>query len=259
LSDPELRCAAVKGLSSLSGGSGDPTVIDALGRAIEGEGARNVTSLVDAFLAVGGEVTELLDRVAGHVDPPTAMTIHWLRTGLGPREAAARLAPAYGLTEPGAEEIAELVAKWREEPDALHIVYGLLGEAWNRIAAFDSKDVVAPDHAKIVGDLAGITGGRFALDDVVQTEKAHRDADFQVLFAHNGVGYSLPLRNHGRYVDVRGLLDGLNGVLERLGYPERFFVLHAFGTTFVIATFARAEEFLTAVHELHIPLDPYAE
>lgn len=62
-----------------------------------------------------------------YVDPDATMTAHWLQSGIGPREAAAKLQSACGDVELSEQTIQELEVKWRQERNAAHIVYAILG------------------------------------------------------------------------------------------------------------------------------------
>jgi HEAT repeat protein len=254
LSDAELRSYALEGLSSVARGSSDPAVIEALAQEIAREDASNLTEFVEAFLAVGGRAGELLDRVASQVDRDTAMTIHWLRTDIGPKDVIDRLQHACGGVALSIEKIGEFEAKWREKPDARNILYTLLAE-WNRIAVVFRKTVVSPvDHAEVIRKLTAISQDRFALDEVVQTIEP--GGDLRVLLVHRGAGYSLLLENRGRWCNADGVLAGLNGILKSLGLAERFIELYAGARDVAVVAFVRADEFRTAAGELGISLEP---
>ncbi len=130
-------------------------------------------------------------------DHETTMTAHWLQSGIGPRDAVAKLQPACDGAPLSEEVMRELEDKWRDERNAAHLVYGILGGPWNRLAGFDLKDVVSPaDHTDIVRDLAGITGNQFAVDDVVQTDEP--DGDVNLLVVQRGKSHSFGVEGRGR-------------------------------------------------------------
>lgn len=145
-------------------------------------------------------------------DFKAAMTTFWLHHGIGPREAAAKLQPACGNVEPLDEATLEkLEAKWRQEGDAFRIVLGILGGPWNRLAGFDCEDVGWPaDHTHIVRYLAASTAGRFSVEDVVQTTEPNDD--IRLTFTHHGNRHSFTFQNNGTWVNLPGMLDGLNEV-----------------------------------------------
>jgi HEAT repeat protein len=244
LSDSELRVAALEGLSLLARGSSDPVIIEALAQEIAREDTTDVPKLVEAFLAIGGGAPEVLDRVVTRVDRDTAMTIHWLRAHIDPAEAVEKLGPAFGEAALSAEQLEKLKADWDERHDAQQIVWGLLGE-WNRLGVVMRKTVDAtPNHDEVVADFAKITGDQFSLSDIVQTVEP--DGQLRLLFVHRDQGYSFRVEHHGRYVNVRGILDGLNDILKRLGHLERFIALPTGTSDVVLVTFAHPDMFLAA-------------
>lgn len=79
VSDGQLRKSALKGLVSLAAGAVDPAVLNTLTHEIAREGAENISALVQAFLACGGQAISLADEVLRSLEPATAMTVDWLR------------------------------------------------------------------------------------------------------------------------------------------------------------------------------------
>lgn len=188
-----------------------------------------------------------------YVDPDATMTAHWLQSGIGPREAAAKLQSACGDVELSEQTIQELEVKWRQERNAAHIVYAILGGPWNRLAGFDCEDVESPaDHTNIVRYLAAVTGDQFAVDDVVQTIEPNGDLTLALM--HQGNAYSFSLEDHGSWCNVPGTLAGLNGILGRLGLTERFIQLYTGGGAGIVA-FVRPDRFLPVARELAIRLE----
>lgn len=123
----------------------------------------------------------------------------------------------------------------------------------DRIACVFYKTVETPvDHDETVRELAAIAGEYFAADEVVQTTES--SGDFRVLLAHQGVGYSFPVENHGRWCNVRAVIEGLNGILERVGLPERFIELSSGTSDVALVTFAREDIFIPLARDLGIAL-----
>ncbi len=117
------------------------------------------------------------------------MTAHWLQSGIGPRDAVAKLQPTCDGEALSEEFLPELEDKWQDQRDAALIVYAILGGPWNRLAGFGLKDVISPaDHTQIVHFLAKTTGNQFAVDDVVQTDNPNGDVNLLVM--HRGKRYS---------------------------------------------------------------------
>ena len=115
------------------------------------------------------------------------------------------------------------------------------------------KTVQSPvDHAETVRKLTAISGERFAVGEVVQTTES--SGDFRVLLVHQGTGYSFPVQNHGRWCNVRAVLDGLNGILDSLGLSERFIELNSGTSDIALVTFARADIFMPLARELGVRL-----
>jgi hypothetical protein len=252
LSDPDLRDAALKGLSSLAGAS-DPTVIEMLAQEIAREGAKNISALVRAFLGCGGQAKMLADNVTARLDPETAMAVHWLLNEIGLRQVVAKLQPACGNQELSEEAIEKLEAKWRTDFDAQWVLFTLLGGPWHRLAVVLYKTVDRfADHANLIRDLSAITGDQFTLQDVAQTVEPNYD--LRLLFVHRDAGYSFCVENNGRRFNLRGVLDGLNAVLAQLCRAERFIQLYTEGWEAAIVVFVDSEKFLPAARELHIPL-----
>jgi HEAT repeat protein len=252
MSDADLRKDAVEGLASLAAGSDDPAVLALLGNEIQREGATHISTLVKTFLAVGGNAKSFAQDILDRLGPEIAITVRWLLNDIGPREAAAKLHPACGDVPASDEVLQDLEAKWRTAPDANGVVWTLLG-GWNRIAVPFYKTVESPvDHAETVRKLTAISGERFAVDEVVQTTES--SGDFRVLLVHQGTGYSFPVQNHGRWCNVRAVLDGLNDILDNLGLPERFIELASGTSDVALVTFAREDIFMPLARELGIRL-----
>lgn len=188
-------------------------------------------------------------------DFEAAMTAHWVQSNIGPREAAAKLQPACGNVEPLSESTLEkLAAEWQQQRNAFYIVLGILGGQWNRLAGFDCEDVEWPaDHEGKVYSLAASTAGRFMVEDVVQTTEPNDD--IRLTFTHDGNRHSFTFENNGTWVNLPGLLDGLNLVLERQGIRERFIELYNWGQGAGIVAFVVPDLFLLAARELHIRLE----
>ena len=252
LSEPDLRKDALEGLTSLAAGSDDPAVLAALSDEIQRGKATHISALFKAFLAAGGNAKSLAGDIVDRLEPEMAMTVRWLLNDIGPREAAAKLQPACGDVPASDKVLKELDTQWRTEPDARHVVWTLLG-GWNRIACVFYKTVQSPvDHDETVCEIAAIAGERFAVDDVVQ--KIEASGYFRILLVHQGTGYSFPVEDHGRWCNVRAVIDGLNSILDRLRLPERF-IEHSSGTSDVaLVTFARADLFMPVARELDIQL-----
>jgi HEAT repeat protein len=252
-SDPDLRKDALKGLASLAAGSDDPAVLEALDSEIRRCDATHISGVVKAFVAIGGNAKSLSRDILDRLEPGIAMTVRWLLNDIGPREAAAKLLPACGNVAAADEEmLKDLDSKWRTEPDATLVVWHLLG-GWNRIACVFYKTVGKPvDHDATVRELAAITGEVLIVDEVVQTTEP--SGDFRVLLVHQGAGYSFPVQDHGRWCNVRAVIDGLNGIIDRLGLSEQFIELNSGTSDVALVTFARADLFMLLARELGILL-----
>jgi HEAT repeat protein len=252
LPDPDLRKDALEGLTSLAAGSDDPAVLAALSDEIQRGKATHISALVKAFLAAGGNAKSLARDIIDRLELQMAMTVHWLLNDIGPREAAAKLQPAYGDVPTSDEMLQELDTKWRTEPDATHVFWSLLN-GWKRfVVVFYKGHGPHIDHDEAVRELAAISEERFAVDEVVQTTES--SGDFRVLLVHQGIGYSFPVQNHGRWCNIDAVLKGLNGILDRLGLAERFIEFETENRDFGVLTFARAELFMPVARELGIRL-----
>lgn len=148
--------------------------------------------------------------------------------------------------------------EWRTKPDAYSIVLDILWESGERVTGADCKTVDSPAcHDELVQDLAEVTRGIFAVENVVQTYESPDDDELHVHFNHGGISHGFGVENWGRYYNVPAVLVGLNGVLEALGRAERFFELHCEGVAAIIV-FAHGAPFFSAVERLHIPLAKYS-
>lgn len=252
LSDPDLCNEALEGLASLAAGSDDPAVLEALGQEIRRGNTRKISNLVKAFLAVGGKAKTLAQDIVDQLEPEVSMTVRWLLNNIGPREAAAKLQPACGGVAARDELLQTLATQWQAEPDATGVIWKLL-DGWKRLAVPFYKTVEGHvDHAETVRDLAAIAYGGFTVEEVVQTTES--SGDFQILLVQGGTGYSFPVQNHGRWCNVRAVIDGLNDILERLGLVERYIEINSGTSDVALVTFARTDIFMPLARELGIPL-----
>jgi hypothetical protein len=252
LADPDLRIDALKGLSSLAARSNDPIVLEALAHEIQQGSVRNISTLVETFVAVGGDAKTLTQDVVDRLEPDVAATVRWLRNDIGPRDAAAKLQPACGGAPASEKTLEKIDAKWKTDLDARGVIWVLLG-GWDRIAVPFYKTVVSPvDHTETVYELSAMAGEQFAVGEVVQV--AESEDDFRLTLIHKGAGYSFPIKDQGRWCNVVAVIDGLNNILDRLGLPERFIELNSGTSDVAIVTFARADIFMQVASELGIPL-----
>jgi hypothetical protein len=184
-----------------------------------------------------------------------AMTTCWLQRGIGSREAAAKLQAACGDVEQLSEaKLKELELKWEQKRNAFYIVLAILGGPWNRLAGFDCEDVSHPaDHTDIVHYLAASTGGRFIVEDVEQA--AEPNNDIRLTFNHEGDRYSFTFETNDTWVNLPGMLDGLNHVLEQSGARERFIELYNGRGGAGIVAFVLPDAFVPAARELHLRLE----
>jgi hypothetical protein len=189
------------------------------------------------------------------LDFESEMTAHWMQMGIGPRQAVAKLQPACVGVEPLSEEaIRELEAKWQQGRSAFDIVLDILGGLWNRLAGFDCEDVGWPaDHTHVVCYLAETTGDRFAVDDVAQTEEPNDQLTMS--FQHQGERHSFTFEHNGTWLNLTGLLIGLNRILEQVGIKERFFVLYMDNGQVSVVVFVLPDKFLPAARELRLRLE----
>ncbi len=68
------------------------------------------------------------------LDFEAEMTAHWLQSGIGPRQAAAKIQPAcVGVELLSEEAIQKLEVRWQQEPDAFSVVLSILGQRLARI------------------------------------------------------------------------------------------------------------------------------
>jgi len=186
-------------------------------------------------------------------DYEAAITSHWLQSGIGPREAAAKLQPACGNVEMDEETIRKLEANWQQKHDALSIVYGILGGPWNRLAGFDCEDVQSPaDHTHIVGYLAAITSKKIVAEDVKQSIEPN--GDLKISLRQGGNAYAFAFEDQGSWCNLSGLLAGLNRLLEELSIPERFIELYAGDGPGVVA-FVLPNKFIPVARVLRIQLE----
>lgn len=182
------------------------------------------------------------------------MTAHWVQSNIGPREAAAKLRPACGNVEPlGEPTLEKLETRWRQDRDAFGALLAILGE-WRRLAGFDCEDVEwAADHACILHYLAASTSNRFAVEEVEQTVEPNDHV--RLSFTHQGNRYSFTLQHDGTWVNLPGILDGLNHVLEQLGLRERFIEIYNWGQGAGVVAFVLPDAFVSAARALHIRLE----
>lgn len=252
ISDPDLRKDALEGLGSLANGSDDPAALEVLSEEIRSGNATQISALVKAFLSVGGNAKGLAQSTVARLEPGLAMTVRWLLADIGPREAVVKLQHAYGNVPISDEMQEDLVAKWQTNPDATQVVWNLL-HGWKRLAVPFYKTVEASvDHDDTVRTLVAIAGENFTVDEVVQTTEP--SGDFRILLVHRGTGYSFPVKNYGRWCNVRAVIDGLNSILDRLGRPERFIEIDSGTSDIGLVTFAHAEIFMGLARELDIQL-----
>ncbi len=255
LSDSDLRKAAAEGLAKLAGGTASAGVLGALAAALDTEKyVETIEALVNAVMAVGGETRAILEAAAARVDRNAAMSMHWFINGIRPGDVAKRLAAAGVIPMPSKEKLARYESDWVEDRDASPILWDMIGSL-GRLTAFDCKTGDSPaDHVDLVQWLGNIATDDFVLEDVSQVAGQGPDGGSEVRFTHGGRGYAFATEHAGRYYDLRGVLNGLNGVLAGLGRPQRFIQLHTDGVVAVIL-FAPEARFLEVARDLHIPLE----
>ncbi|MFZ3308929.1 MAG: hypothetical protein WA280_06120, partial [Xanthobacteraceae bacterium] len=182
-----------------------------------------------------------------YFDYEAAIKNHWLQSGIGPREAAAKLQPACGDVALDEDTVRNLETWWQQKRDALSIVYGILTGPWNRLAGFDCEDVESPaDHTTIVGYLGATTANKFVAENVVQSIEPN--GELKLSLRHEGNPFVFTFEDNGSWRNLSGLLVGLNRVLEELHIPERFIELYA-GDGPGVVVFALPDKFALAARE----------
>lgn len=257
LSDWELRDAALAELGSLAAREADQGVVNTLAKEIARDSAKDVSAFVGTFLARGGQAKNLAEQTTRQLEPGVAMAVHWRLNDIGPRQVAAKLQAACGGAEPSKETIEEVEERWRKDANAEGVLYSLIGGPWRRLTAIICKTVSLPaDHDDLIHNLSGITGEHFTLDNVTQTVEPNGALRLQ--FTHQDAGYSFSVENHGRWLNLRGVLDELNAILARLDRAERFIALYSESCEVAVVLFVDAEKFLPVARELRIPLQERA-
>jgi hypothetical protein len=182
------------------------------------------------------------------------MTARWLQLGIGPREVAAKLQPACCATELDEDSIHELETRWRQNPKAEYVIFKILGDFWKCLTGVDCEDVHLPaDHISVVGDLAGITANKFRVDDVVQL--AQPNDELTLSLTHEGKAHAFTFPDNGSWLNLAGLLSGLNGILQQLNVPRRFIELYQGHEGQGVVVFVLPDKFLPVARELGIRLN----
>ena len=160
-----------------------------------------------------------------------------------------------GLNE---DSIRELEVNWRQKPDAERVIFKMLGDLWKCLTGFDCEDVHDPaDHVSVVAYLAGITANKFLVDDVRQSVEV--SDDLKLSLTHKGKAHAFSFPGNGSWLNLPGLLSGLNEILEELNIPGRFIELYQGNEGPGVVVFVLPQMFLPAARELGIRLEFFSE
>lgn len=259
LDDAALRRSAIKTIGSLGATAASPAVMERLESLfVTAEHPEDAAVLFDAFVALGKVDDPAVTAQMAKLDPWRRFTLRSRALGMTLDQLIARLVDAAildsalveGLSAEDREEIAKC---WRSGDAEAALCEALLrckGLLW-----FDTEDAyVPPDYAALLAELAEIGGRRVRLECAHLESSDDNAPEHQLTLLINGLPARLPLRNAGDWIDVTGLIDGLNAELARQGEACRFVTLHETDQTAQIIL-GDGAKLLALQQTLDFPLD----
>ncbi|ARN82143.1 HEAT repeat domain-containing protein [Methylocystis bryophila] len=259
LDDAALRRSAVKTIGSLGARAASPAVMERLERLFAtAEHPEETAVLFDAFVALGMVDDPAVTAQMAKLDPWRRFTLRSRAAGMTLDQLIARLVDAAildsalveGLSAEDHEEIAECWRSGDAEAALCELLLRCKGLHW-----FDAEDAdVPPDYAALLAVLAEIGGQRVGFECAHLEPSEDKARDHRLTLLINGLPARLPLRNAGDWIDVAGLLDGLNAELARQGETCRFVTLHETGQTAQIIL-GDGAKLLALQQTLDFPLD----
>ena len=254
LDHPELADYAPEIVCKLGAKANTPAIAARLRAELaSGVTGKRFEKLLDAFVAIravdDADLRCFLDRVDG-----------WRRFDFTLRskhitaDAMLKLLDRAELIPMARSEIrAQFVEKWWNADRFGTIVELLAGGG--RFHVFDCEDAnVPPDYPSLVGELAALSDGEILAGRVAMSVK--EPAEVQLRIDADSREALLTLQYQGDWIDVDGLLSGLNRLLAKIKSPRRFYVLQAAGQ-WVMVVLAQAEAMSLLVSDYAFPIgDP---
>ena len=261
LSDTQLREFAAEGIAKVAKGRGDIALINNLAAILQEETRPKVLgAIVDALIAVGGNIISVLDENTSRFNPYDAMRILWISKGITPETAAQQLVAAGVIRPPCQKLLGQLQESWQTNHQPFGIIFSLLDSS-HRVTAFDCETSTAPvDHVRLIEDLIEISSDIFEVEAVSQSWQSEiedaidEDLGYEVQFIYDNKVYRFNAEYLGDWYDVSSVIQALNHALEEAQRLERFFLLHT-GDQMCLVTFAPTKAFLEVAEQLYIPLE----
>ena len=250
LDHPELATYAPEIVATLGAKANTPAIIarlraelgtEVLGKRLEG--------LLNALVALGAQDTIDLDQFTSQVEG-------WRRFDLvvrSKRIAAptmleyldrAELIPAAGH-----DTRTRFAEGWGKD-DTSETIAGLLHEG-GRSRAFDLEDACTPpDYPVLVGELVALSNGEIVISKVSVSAKPTM---LEMELTTDALTVLVRLQHQGDWIDVDGLLSGLNQLLTAAGSSKRYYPLVPSGQ-FALVVLARADAMTPLVSDLRFPI-----
>ncbi|MCB0019873.1 MAG: hypothetical protein KDE09_18915 [Anaerolineales bacterium] len=252
LQDSNLRQYASESISAI-GAVGDNSALSvALLNAIEQEQRERVLAkLVNAYVAVGAELTTMQKPVLERLDPGTRMHLKWLTSGITPQYAANLMVQAEVVPSVSEDTLKDLEAHWTKDWSAFRVVREILDR---QMAWFDTESGISPpDYLDLLAHLLTISDPIFQATDFEQTVNED-NGESLVRYRYMNNEYSFLARNFGDFYDVASVLQGLNQALADAGAGERFMLLYT-GDQTTCVIFVPRDSFITVAQQLDLPLE----
>lgn len=251
---PELSDHAFETMRKLGTKANTPEVIERLRAELDnGVTGKRLEELLDTLVAIGAEQVFDLGCLADHV-------AGWRRFELIVRSkrisAAAMLQlldRAELITMAGRDARERFAEKWLNA-DCFGTTMDLLSGG-GRFHYFDCENTFTPpDYPGLVGELVAPTDGEIVPGRV--TVAVRSETGLEVRIDTPAQRTILELQYQGDWIDVDGLLSGLNYLLSKQRSPRRYVPLAAEGQ-WVMVVLARTEAMAALVKDYAFPIgDP---
>ena len=254
LDQPELADSTFEIIHKMGAKANTPAIVSRLHMEL-GSGAtgKRLEKLLDALTATGMEDADDLGSF-------TSQLAGWPQFDLVTRlkhvsaDAMLVLLDRAELTAKASHDARTRFAEAWRKGDSFDTILELLVEG-GRVHWFDCEDAHSPpDYLGLLAELLALSGGEIVVKNAVVSIKP--PASLELRIDTNARAVKIDLQYQGDWIDVEGLVSGLNGLLAEMHSPRRYYPVAAVGQAAGLIL-AKVEAMVPLIQDFAFPIgDP---
>ncbi|WP_428393726.1 HEAT repeat domain-containing protein [Lichenicoccus sp.] len=253
LDHPELAIHTFEIIRRLGSKANTPAIVRRLTCEL-GSGApgQRLDALLDSIIAIGADESVDLERFIGQVQGWRRFELVIKSKRVPADTMLRRLDQAELIAMAGRDARQRFAERWGEADCFDTTMELLFAGGW--FHAFDCED--ADTYPRLVGELVALSGGEITIGNTVMAVEPASGLTLRL--SVDGLTTLLKLDRQGDWIDVEGVLSGLNGLLEAMHSPRRYYAL-ATNDQFAFVVLARMEAMGSLISGWAFPVgDPSA-